>query len=529
MFGIERRAWLLTILSAILQIVIFPLPNLYVLSWIAIAPLLVAILRARKPETLQLRGEAKLRPATPTQAFFLGYLCGIIWYVGTCYWIYSTMKQFGGINAAGAAGLLLLFSLYLALYHGLFGLVISLLAKSSVRLAMVLSPFVWVAVELVRTRLTGFPWDLLGITQVDNIPVARIARFTGVYGVSFEILVVNAAIATAFMLRRSRRRRLLLASLGAALVLQLARWVPMPAFPADRTALLVQENIPVLDSTDWTRQYFDDTLADLSRLSQTSTTGERRHPELIVWPESPAPFYTGDPLFRTAVTQLASSAHAWVLAGGIGVQNASMSPQHATEIFNSAALVSPDGEWIARYDKIHLVPFGEYVPFKRWLSFAGGLTKEVGDFSRGVSRQPLQAGDQKLGVFICYESIFPDDIRQFVNQGAQVLVNISNDGWYGDSGAYAQHLKQARMRAVENASWLLRDTNTGVTASIDPYGRVVQTVPRKVRTALAASYGLSNDTTFYTRHGDWFGYGCAIISLGAIVVALTPGKGRRIG
>jgi apolipoprotein N-acyltransferase len=157
------------------------------------------------------------------------------------------------------------------------------------------------------------------------------------------------------------------------------------------------------------------------------------------------------------------------------------------------------------------------------------LTKEVGDFSRGVSRQPIQAGDQKLGVFICYESIFPDDIRQFVNQGAQVLVNISNDGWYGDSGAYAQHLKQARMRAVENARWLLRDTNTGVTASIDPYGRVVQTVPRKVRTALAASYALSNDTTFYTRHGDWFGYGCAIISLGAIVVALTPGKGRRIG
>jgi apolipoprotein N-acyltransferase len=190
-------------------------------------------------------------------------------------------------------------------------------------------------------------------------------------------------------------------------------------------------------------------------------------------------------------------------------------------------LVSPGGEWNARYDKIHLVPFGEYVPFKRWLSFAGGLTKEVGDFSRGVSRQPLQAGNQKLGIFICYESIFPDEVRQFVNNGAQVLVNISNDGWYGDSGAFAQHLKQVRMRAIENSRWLLRSTNTGVTAVIGPHGQVAGTVPRKVRTVLAASYSLSNSTTFYTRHGDWFAYACAIISVVAIVVALTPGKGRR--
>jgi apolipoprotein N-acyltransferase len=173
------------------------------------------------------------------------------------------------------------------------------------------------------------------------------------------------------------------------------------------------------------------------------------------------------------------------------------------------------------------VPFGEYVPFKRWLSFAGGLTKEVGDFSRGVSRQPLQAGNQKLGIFICYESIFPDEVRQFVNNGAQVLVNISNDGWYGDSGAFAQHLKQVRMRAIENSRWLLRSTNTGVTAVIGPHGQVAGTVPRKVRTVLAASYSLSNSTTFYTRHGDWFAYACAIISVVAIVVALTPGKGRR--
>jgi apolipoprotein N-acyltransferase len=263
----------------------------------------------------------------------------------------------------------------------------------------------------------------------------------------------------------------------------------------------------------------------LIRLSLAPSNGEIQHPELVVWPESPAPFYTGVPRFRSALSQVATSAQAWVVAGGLGVQSASNLPQ---EVFNSAALVSPSGEFTARYDKIHLVPFGEYVPFRSWLSFAGGLTKEVGDFSRGVSRQPLQAGDEKLGVFICYESIFPDEVRQFANHGAQVLVNISNDGWYGDSGAYAQHLKQARMRAIENSRWLLRSTNTGVTAAIDPFGRLAQSLPRKVRTALAASYSLSNSTTFYTRHGDWFAYACAIISVIAFVVVITPGKGRRI-
>jgi apolipoprotein N-acyltransferase len=214
---------------------------------------------------------------------------------------------------------------------------------------------------------------------------------------------------------------------------------------------------------------------------------------------------------------MARETKAWVLAGTLGVRNASETPQHATELYNSASLVSPGGEWVGRYNKMHLVPFGEYVPFKRVFSFAGGLTKEVGDFSSGNSRAPLQAGSSKLGVFICYESIFPDEIRQLAANGAQVFVNISNDGWYGDSGAYAQHLKQARMRAVENDRWLLRDTNTGVTASIDPYGRVVSSIPRKIRAALEANYALTSVTTFYTRHGDCFAYLCAIISVAGLL------------
>jgi apolipoprotein N-acyltransferase len=163
------------------------------------------------------------------------------------------------------------------------------------------------------------------------------------------------------------------------------------------------------------------------------------------------------------------------------------------------------------------VPFGEYLPFPQVFAFAGGLTKEVGEFQRGHSHAPLDAGGTKTGVFICYESIFPDEVRQSAAQGAQVFVNISNDGWYGDSGAYAQHLNQTRMRAIEDDRWLLSATDTGVTASIDPWGRVVARAPRKERTVLVAPYATTSVTTFYTRHGDWFAYLCAIISLGALI------------
>ncbi|MGA8510736.1 MAG: apolipoprotein N-acyltransferase, partial [Candidatus Sulfotelmatobacter sp.] len=166
----------------------------------------------------------------------------------------------------------------------------------------------------------------------------------------------------------------------------------------------------------------------------------------------------------------------------------------------------------------------EYLPFPSLFAFAGGLTKEVGEFQAGTARAALDAGGEKLGVFICYESVFPDEVRQFVNNGAEVFVNISNDAWYGDSGAYAQHLNQTRMRAIENERWLLSATNTGVTASIDPYGRVVARLPRKERAALNAPYALTSVTTFYTRHGDWFAFLCAIISAGALLMRFLKPK-----
>ncbi len=521
-------------LSSLLQVLIFPLPGFYVLSWVAFAPLIVALLRARPAGVLEMDGSVNLQAAKPGQAFLLAYISGILWYAGTCYWIYNTMHEYGGLSTPLALLALFLFCLYLGLYHGLFGLLVSLSVGRTRdnRLALAAAPFLWVAVELARTRVTGFPWNLLGTAQVDNISLSRITTWTGVYGVSFEIMLVNVAVAAAFLVPKKKRSTLMLASLSAAAVLQAGRLVDAPTLPADHLALLVQENIPV--EATWTRDAFERTLRELTGLSvktvataTSSAPGSTRRVDLIVWPESPAPFFTSDPLFRDPVSEMARATRIWVVTGAIGSIPVMQGGKSASQVFNSAALVSPSGDWTARYDKVHLVPFGEYLPFPRLFAFAGGLTKEVGEFQAGASRAPLDAGSTPLGVFICYESVFPGEIRQFANQGARVLVNLSNDGWYGDSGAYAQHLNQTRMRAIENDRWLLSATNTGVTASIDPYGRTVAQLPRKERGALMAPYALTSVTTFYTRHGDWFAWLCAIISAGALVTRF--GLHRKAG
>jgi apolipoprotein N-acyltransferase len=527
---IHFSAWLLVALSSLLQVLIFPLPGLYILSWVAFAPLIVALLRARPAGVLEMEGSPNLQAAKPGQAFLLAYTSGILWYAGTCYWIYNTMHEHGGLSAPAALLALFLFCLYLGLYHGLFGLLLGLAVGPGRdnRRALLAAPFLWVAVELARERVTGFPWNLLGTAQVDNISLSRITTWTGVYGVSFEIMLVNVAVAAAFLVPKKKRSTLLIASLTAAAVLQAGRLVDAPTLPADHTAVLVQENLPV--DANWTRDAFERTLRDLAELSvntsvKPAASGAAGVPEskpsgvdLIVWPESPAPFFTNDPLFREPLSRMARDAHSWVVTGAIGSTPAMQSGRSAAEVFNSAALISPGGDWTARYDKVHLVPFGEYLPFPRLFAFAGGLTKEVGEFQTGASREPLDAGGTRLGVFICYESVFPSEVRQFANNGAQVLVNLSNDGWYGDSGAYAQHLNQTRMRAIENDRWILSATNTGVTASIDAYGRTVARLPRKERGALLAPYALSSVTTFYTRHGDWFAWLCAIISAGALLL-----------
>src|SRR6266550_2507219 len=523
---IHSSAWRLVLLSVVLQILIFPLPNLYWLSWIAVSPLLIALRRAQAPNTLQVDAPVRLGPAGPWQGFLLAYACGILWYAGTCYWVFDTMYRYGGLPIPVALLVLIVACMYMGLYHGMFGLVLSIMAggKASERRALVFAPFLWVAVELARTRISAFPWELLGYAQTDNTALTRLATLTGVYGLSFEIMLVNSVFAAAFLIARERRKWLLAAAFAGAILLQAGQWLSPPGVRPDHTALLVQPNIPVQEG--WTTEYFQGTLRDLMWISLHPPGAKEGQPfDLIVWPESPSPFFLNDASFREALSALARQSRTWLLVGAIGVDTASASPQHRSEVFNSTGLIGPGGELAARYDKTHLVPFGEYIPFKRYLPFMNMLTDQIGNFGWGHSREPLDAGGQKLGIVICYESIFPDEARDYVQRGAEVIINVTNDGWYGDSGAWKQHLEMTQMRAIENGRWLLVGTNTGMTASVDPYGRIVAATERKVRTSLAAPYSLLSSTTFYTRHGDWFAYLCAIISLGAILARFLFRRG----
>jgi apolipoprotein N-acyltransferase len=389
------------------------------------------------------------------------------------------------------------------------------------------SPLLWVAVEFARDRVTGFPWDLLGYAQIDNLTLVRMAPWTGVFGLSLAIAAVNTLWAAP--IARLRRTTTWLVLLLAGTLTAAAAWLqfkgPAPP-PADTnaTAVLVQENLSVGVGTQ--QESRDAMLASFASLSrhpdfprQAVATGT---PNLFVWPESPAAFIDSDQGYRAFMESLARSSSTPVLSDDLSL--ASRNSDGTYTLYNSATLFKEDGSYGGRYDKIHLVPFGEYVPYKPLFFFAGHLLDGL-PFVPGTQRVSFDDRGRKYGAFICYESIFGDEIRQFAQQGAQVLVNLSDDGWYGDTSAPWEHLDMVRMRAIENHRWVLRSTNTGVTASIDPSGRIVDEMPRHVRGALLARFNfIEGTTTFYTRHGDWIAWICAVLTGALVIVSLLRSR-----
>ncbi len=387
----------------------------------------------------------------------------------------------------------------------------------------------------LSSHLTKVPWDLLGYSQVDNFLLDKLAPVTGVYGLSFVLMAGNALIAHGLLHRPVRRGVLrFTAALVLALVLQNGYRLTPPPAPVQATAVLVQQNLDVNQDNSWPGPSYQEHVADFIQLS-AHTCGpylagmpelnaytvvpdcppEPRSPGIVAWPESPGPFFDKDPRFLLALRTVALKEHAPVVAGNIGVDPRGLSADR----YNSALFVGPDGHVLGRYDKVHLVPWGEYIPFKDFFSFAKNLTQQAGDMTHGWRRIVFKTDGHTFGVFICYEEIFGDEVRIFVRDGAQVLVNISDDGWYGDTCAPWQTLNMARMRAVENRRWVLRDTNTGLTTAIDPYGRLTASIARHALASLAAGYGYRSDLTFYTRHGDIFAMLCGIISLGVVFAA----------
>lgn len=483
-------------------------------------PLIYALLRGRGGEGELVDSEGRsLRPFTVKQGILIAWVSGILWYLGTCYWIYPVMNGYGGLNAIAATLITMGYCLIMALHHGAFGGLVVLMARRSSlgnRKPLFLAPFFWVAIEYFRDRVTGVPWLPLGSAQVNNIPFARIAEVTGVYGLSFAVMLVNCAFAAGLLLYGRRRMNLLISATAAAIALQMGVFARPELFPASKEAVLVQENVPVLDPVQWTPQLYDQTIGSLAQLSVQQKRPSSDDPGLIIWPESPAPFFIDDPRLRPWLATIARDSNSFLVIGSVGTADSKV--PGSQQLLNSALIVSPQGQFLGHYDKIHLVPFGEYVPMQEYLFFAKKLTREVGDFARGTERKVFDIDGTRVGVFICYESIFPDEVRQFTANGAQVLVNISNDGWYGNTGAPFQHLQMARMRAIENHRWLLIATNNGVTASIDPYGRIVKRLPRNVRSAMMAPFSPEIETTFYVRNGDVFAWTCVVISILAIFV-----------
>jgi apolipoprotein N-acyltransferase len=480
----------LALASGFLLVLVFPRFNLVWLAPLAVAPLLIATARETRP----------------ARRFLLGYLAGLVYWFGVNYWIQFVLSFHGGLGDAAGWAVFLLFCLTKAVQTGIFGLLAPALMRCSWAVPGVAA--LWVALEISH-EYTGFAWLPLGNAGIDMGMPMRLAPYTGVYGLSFVFMMMAAALAQAIL----RRPRIQLAWL-----LPLPLLILMPPLPEARrgsqAAVLVQPNLS--ETEQWTTQSLDQAERDLAALSLKAVLGAGgQQASLLVWPEVPAPFYYDeDPEFRARANQLARASRAWFLLGVVG-----HTPPGAP--LNSAELISPTGEPVSRYDKIKLVPFGEFVPWPFGI-VARHISTEVGDFAAGTEVVVSPVGGHKIGTFICYESVFPHLVRQFAARGAEVMFNISNDGWFGRSAAREQHLRIVRMRAAENRRWILRSTNDGITAAIDPAGRVLMRLPLYVRAATSTGFNYIGEKTFYTRHADWFAVGSVLASI--TLVALSRGE-----
>jgi apolipoprotein N-acyltransferase len=500
--------WLPPLLSGALLILSFPKYGHPAVAWLALAPLLIQMAD---------RADA---PAPARRGFVAGWLCGVAYFGGTIYWTGGVMARYGGISTPLAAAIATLLIAFLALFPALFGVIQSQLAARHGPRALLLAPCVWVATELARTYVFGgFPWALVGYTQTTVLPVAQLASLTGVYGVSALVVFVSAAAALTVTGRRPERWAA--AAAAAALVAVCAAWGSMRmadgALARDGTPLrvgLIQGNVP--QDRKWDPAYSAEILF---RYLEASRQAADRGARLIIWPESATPFSYQTSPEAEAVRSLARERGVWVLLGSdeLDAGNPSVS-------YNSAFLVRPDGSTAGVYRKVRLVPFGEYVPFRRLLFFARPLVETIGDFAPGDAPVPLPFADGIVSTAICYEVVYPALIRQGVLQGSTLLTTITNDAWFGRSSAPYQHFEMAAMRAIEQGRYLARSANTGISGVIDPYGRVLAASDLFESEVVVEQVRLLQARTVYAALGDTVAYASAILSLAAWVSAGMAGR-----
>jgi apolipoprotein N-acyltransferase len=477
---------------------------LSIYSWVCVGILLVALVGAK-----------------PRVAFGSGFLHGLLFVLTSVSWIATVLSVHGGLSTAGGWGLLVLIAIAWGILTGSFAWAVHLLSRRSIELACVGAPFLWVTFEFVRAHLPeiSFPWNLLGYPAAANSGLVQLTTITGIYGLSFLVAGFNALLAwTGASDTLSWKRRLIIAGSVTALLIVIGFAGPrmLPQAPAHHFARAVQLNFP--ETPSYSADWFQAHTADLEEIKRISLAPAAAKPDLLIWPEAPAPFSFQDVQFARIASKLAIDFKHPFLAGAIEwkppVDPADRAPRGNLAPYNSALLFDAQGQRVFVYDKIHLVPFGEYEPFPLIHRVVTSLSHEVGGFYKGnhyaVGRLP---GGNTFGVFICYEAIYPGEVRRFAANGAQLFVNISNDGWFGRSAAAEQHLHMARVRAVENRRWIVRVTNNGFTVSVDPYGRVHQPLPPDVRAAVDLPYDFRTDRTIYSRFGDWFAWLCVLVSV----------------
>ncbi|BCA53428.1 Apolipoprotein N-acyltransferase [Nitrospira sp. KM1] len=525
------RPIILASASGILLPLCFPRFDLGLLAWISLIPLHLA-----------------LDGSSRWTAFRLGWLTGTIGFTGIMSWVVTAMHTYGKVPLLVSYAIMLLLTVYLGLFVALYSAGLVWFRSLVPRYGLFAAPCLWVSLELVRTYLfSGLPWSLLGYSQYRQIDVIQIADHLGVYGVSFLIVLVNVAVAELIAWLMPLFRGFVPARLPWELVTTSAILVGLSW--AYSTSLIVSEErrVPksllrvgvvqpnVDQAMKWDKAYRDETLKRYDRLTETLGAGT----DLVVWPEAATPFlYEREPLYQLQLLAIAHRAGAPLLFGSPAVRfNADKKPF----LLNSAYFLSPQGALLGRYDKQHLVPFGEYIPLKSSvLFFLDKLVEGIGDFEAGpgptvfsfTPKTPVPGQTDaavtrtvKFGVVICYEVIFPDLVRRFAANGAEFLVTITNDAWFGDSSAPMQHFSMVVFRSVENHLAFARSANTGISGFIDPFGRIIRASPIFTEEAFHAEIPALQSRTFYSRHGDVFAYGCVLISLILILFGLFRTEG----
>lgn len=505
--------FLLPALSGVLLTLSFPDFDLEWLAWIALIPFLWS-----------------LRNTTPSRAALLGFVCGFTFFLGTLYWIFNVLTQYGHLPTSIGIFLLILLISYLALFFSAFAFLIRWVREKSEIPVILYVPLLWVSLEYVRGfLLSGFPWVLLGYSQYRNLFIVQIADVTGVYGVSFILILVNTALyqAARDWLNRSWRqsaRQIIAAGLVVGLAAVYGSFHVSQDTPEEETGVplqvaLIQGNIR--QDIKWEPQFQEETVRIYTQLTRNVKPCS---PDLVIWPETATPFFFQSPgVFQDRVLELTREMGVPLLLGSPAFQRRGT----RMDYHNSAFFLSPGKGIGRRYDKIHLVPFGEYAPLAGILGFTRDIIGAIGDFTPGEAFTLFSLAQGKFGVSICYEAIFPDLTRQFVKEGAQFLVNITNDAWFGRTSAPHQHLAMVTMRAVENSVPIVRAANTGISAIIRSNGRVVRSTDLFTKEWLCGKIFLSTSRTFYTQHGDLFTLLCVGFS-GFILFRRFLQRGRRV-